>query len=84
MFTCKVERVSDEEEIEGDIQTINHILPLPLKESDNTLVNLEFRKGICVLDFSIKADMQWPKHDKLPLMEVNSLIRKSFSSFVKS
>ena len=51
---------------------MNKILPLPLKESLRTLVNLEFLNGICVLFLSIKADMQCPKQDKLPLIDVNS------------
>jgi hypothetical protein len=32
------------------MQTINTILPFPNKQSLKTLVNLEFLKGICVLD----------------------------------
>ena len=67
-----VEKVSALEEMEGEIQTIKLILPLPLNVSLNTLVSLEFLKGIWVLVLSTKAEIQWPKVDKLPLIEVNS------------
>ena len=45
-FTCNVESVSDADDTEGEIQTMNQIFPFPLKESDKTLVSLEFRNGI--------------------------------------
>lgn len=79
-----VENVSALDDIEGDTHTINSIFPLPLNESLNTLVNLEFLNGICVLVLSINADIQCPKHDKLPLIDVNSYICNSFSSGVRS
>ena len=50
---------------------MNRILPWPSKESLNILVNFEFLKGIWVRDLSIKADIQCPRHDKLPFMLVN-------------
>jgi hypothetical protein len=53
-----VEKVSALLEIEGDMHTMKLILPLPLRASLNTLVSLEFLKGICVLDLSMRADMQ--------------------------
>ena len=81
-ITCKVDNVSADADIEGEMQTINQIFPLPLKESDKTRVNFEFLNGICVLFLSINAEMQCPRVDKLPFMQVNSLILSSFSSFV--
>jgi len=53
---------------------INLIFPCPSRESLSILVNFEFLKGMCVLDFSMSAEMQWPRHDRLPLMLVNSKI----------
>jgi hypothetical protein len=41
-----VEKVSELELIDGDIQTMNTIFPFPLNESLSTLVNLEFLKGM--------------------------------------
>ncbi len=70
-MTCNVERVSDDEETEGEIQTMNQIFPFPLNESDRTRVNFEFLKGIWVLDFSIKAEIQCPRHERLPFILVN-------------
>ena len=69
---------------DGLIQIINLILPWPKSESVNILVSLEFLKGIWVLDFSIKADIQCPKQDKLPFILVNSWILISFSAADKS
>ena len=63
---------------------INLILPCPSSESLNILVSLEFRKGMCVLDLSISAEMQWPRQERLPLMLVNSCILIYFSAAVKS
>jgi hypothetical protein len=63
---------------------INLIFPCPSKESLRILVNLEFLKGMCVLDLSINADIQWPKHERLPLMLVSSWILISFSAAVRS
>ena len=62
------------------MHTINVILPFPLRESLKTRVNFEFLKGIWVLYLSINADMQCPKLDKDPFMQVNSYILISFSS----
>lgn len=39
---------------------------------------------MCVRDFSIKAEIQCPRHDKLPLILVNYWILVSFSNAVKS
>ena len=82
--TYNVENVSALLETDGEAQTIKLIFPLPLKASLKTLVSFEFRKGMWVLDLSIKAEMQCPRVDKLPLIEVNSCICSSRSSFVKS
>jgi hypothetical protein len=46
-----VENVSALALTEGEMQTINFILPGPTKESLNILVNLESLNGICVRDF---------------------------------
>ena len=54
------------------MQIINLIFPCPRSESLKILVNLEFLNGIWVLDFSISADIQWPRHDKLPFILVSS------------
>lgn len=78
--TCSVEKVSELEEIEGDMQTMKIILPFPLSESLSTRVSLEFLKGMCVLDRSISAEMQCPRFDSDPLMHVSSWMRISFSS----
>ena len=65
---------------------MKQIFPFPLKESLKALrmdrllnvitiinlVNLEFLNGIWLLLGSINAEMQCPKVDKLPLIEVNS------------
>ena len=45
-FTYSVEKVSDWDVIDGEIQMIIVILAFPLKESLKTLVNSEFLKGI--------------------------------------
>ena len=66
------------------MQIINLIFPWPSNESLKILVSLEFLNGTCVLDFYIKADMQWPRHDKLPLMLVNYWIRIYFYAGVIS
>lgn len=67
-FTYNVENVSEFDEFEGEIQTINAILLFPLKESLRTLVSLEFLNGICVLFLSIRADIQCPRHERDPLI----------------
>lgn len=84
LANCKVENVSAEAVAEGLIQIMNLIFPCPRRESLRILVNFEFRKGICVLDFSINAEMQWPNDDKLPFILVNSWILISFSAVDKS
>ncbi len=71
-FTCKVEKVSELELIDGEIQTINTILPLPLNESLSTLVNFEFLNGIWVLVLSMRAEIQCPNEERDPLIQVNS------------
>lgn len=58
LANCRVENVSAEAEIEGLMQMINLILPCPSSESLNILVSFEFLKGMCVLDLSMRADMQ--------------------------
>lgn len=80
----RVENVSALLVIEGDTQTIKRILPLPLKESLRTLVSFELRNGIWVLFLSIRADIQWPKQERLLLMKVSSWMWSSFSSGVNS
>lgn len=55
LANCNVENVSADAVIEGDMQTISLSFPLPLRESLRILVSFEFLKGMCVLDFSIKA-----------------------------
>lgn len=66
-----MEKVSADAEIDGLIQIINLIFPCPNNESLRIRVNLEFLNGICVRDFYINADIQCPKHDKLPFILVN-------------
>ena len=51
---------------------INLILPGPIKDSLKILVNLEFLKGMCVLDLSIRAEIQCPRVERLLLMLVSS------------
>ena len=77
----KVENVSWFDVIDGEIQTIKLILSAPLREDYKTLVSFEFLNGMWVLYFSIKADMQCPKQDKLPFIHVNSCILNSLSSW---
>ena len=72
LANCRVENVSADAEIEGLMQIINLIFPCPIKESLKILVSFEFLKGIWVLDFSIKAEIQCPKQERLPLMFVSS------------
>ena len=74
----RVENVSNWADKEGLIQMMNLIFPWPNKESLKILVNFEFLKGIWVLDFYIKADIQCPKTDKLLLKLVNYWILVSF------
>lgn len=75
---CRVEKVYADAETEGLIQMINLIFPWPSNESLKILVSLEFLNGTWVLDFYIKADIQWPRQDKLPFMFVNYWIRIYF------
>jgi len=63
---------------------INLIFPWPSKESLKIRVSFEFLNGICVRDFSINAEMQCPRHDKLPLILVNYWILIYFYNAVKS
>lgn len=84
LANCSVENVYADAEIEGLIQMINLIFPWPKRESLRILVSFEFLKGIWVRDLSIKAEMQWPRHDKLPLILVNYWILIYFSAVVKS
>jgi hypothetical protein len=63
---------------------INLIFPCPNKESLRILVSFEFLKGICVLVLSMRAEIQCPRHERLPLMLVNSWILISFSAAVRS
>jgi hypothetical protein len=58
LANCRVEKVSAEAETEGLMQMMNLILPWPSSESLSILVSLEFLKGMCVLDLSMRADMQ--------------------------
>ena len=81
---CRVEKVSAEAEMEGLMQIMKRILPWPNRESLRILVNLEFLKGMWVRDLSMRAEMQCPKQERLPLMLVNSWIRISFYAAVKS
>jgi hypothetical protein len=80
----RVEKVYAEAEMEGLMQIINLILPWPSRESLKMRVSLEFLKGICVLDLSIRAEMQCPRQDRLPFILVSSWIRVSFSALVRS
>lgn len=80
--TWRVEIVSLVDSNEGEIQTIKQILLSPLKESRRTRVSFELRNGICVLLISVNAEIQWPNVDKLPLIEVSSTTRISFSSWL--
>ena len=72
------------EDIEGETQTINLILDAPIKESLKILVSLESRNGICVRDWFVKADIQCPNLDRLPLIDFNSAILIYFSAGGKS
>lgn len=80
LANCKVEKVSDEDESEGETHTMKVIFPFPERESLKTLVSFEFLNGIWVLFLSIKADMQCPNELREPLMHVNSAILISLSS----
>ena len=68
----------------GEQVTIKLVLELPPKLYCRTLVNLESLTGMWVLDCIVKADMQWPSFDKLPLMHLSSIIRISFSAWGRS
>ena len=72
------------EEIEGETQTISLILEAPIKESLRIRVSFESRNGICVLDWFVKAEIQCPNLDKLPLIDFNSAIFIYFSAWGKS
>lgn len=72
LANCRVENVSAEAVKDGLMQIMNLIFPCPKRESLRILVNFEFLKGMCVLDLSIRAEMQCPRHERLPLMLVNS------------
>ena len=84
LANCRVEKVSAEAETEGLMQMMNLILPLPNRESLRMRVSLEFRKGIWVLDLSIRAEMQWPSEERLLLMLVSSWMRISRSEGLRS
>lgn len=71
LANCRVEKVYADADTDGLMQMINLIFPCPSKESLRIRVNFEFLKGIWVLDLSIKAEMQCPRQDKLPLILVN-------------
>lgn len=58
--------------IEGEIQTISLIFPLPRSESLNILVNFDYLKGMWVRDCIVKAEMQWPSLERLPFMLLSS------------
>jgi hypothetical protein len=79
-----VVNVSDWADIDGDMQTIKLMRPLPLSVSESTRVSFEFRKGIWVLVLSMSAEIQWPKVERLLLIEVNSCTCSSLSSCVRS
>lgn len=68
---CKVDSVSFAADIDGDTQIISLSLPFPVKDSLKILVNLDYLNGMWVLVFSPNAEMQWPKLDREPLIEVN-------------
>lgn len=84
LANCNVENVYAEADTEGLIQITNLIFPCPRSESLKILVSLEFLKGIWVLDFSINAEIQCPKHERLPLILVSSCILTYFSAGVIS
>ena len=65
--------------MDGEMHTMNVIFAEPLNESLSTLVSFELLKGICVLFLSCSAEMQYPKVDKLELIDVSSWILMSFS-----
>ncbi len=71
LANCNVENVSADALSDWLIHIINLIFPCPNKESLSILVSLEFLNGICVLDFSIKAEIQCPRHERLPFILVN-------------
>ncbi len=71
LANCNVENVSADALSDGLIHIINLIFPCPSKESLSILVSLEFLNGTCVLDFSIKAEIQCPRHERLPFILVN-------------
>lgn len=66
-----MENVSADELNEGLIHITNLNIPFPSNESLRIRVNFEFRKGIWVLYFSIRDEMQCPRQDKLLLILVN-------------
>ena len=60
--------------MDGETQNMKVIFPVPDNESLKILVSLEFLKGMCVLFLSIRADIQCPSVDRLPLIDVSSYI----------
>ena len=64
----RVEKVSAAAEVEGLMQMMNLIFPCPRSESLRIRVSFEFRNGIWVLDLSIRAEIQCPRQERLPLI----------------
>ena len=58
--------------MEGETHTISLILEGPNNDYLKILVNLESLKGIWERDWLVRADIQWPSFDRLPLMDFNS------------
>ena len=68
---CKVDNVSLAADTDGDTQIINLSLPLPVKQELKILVSFDYLNGIWVRVLSPKADMQCPRLDNEPLIDVN-------------
>ena len=55
------------------------ILEGPSRDYRSIRVSLESRNGMCVLFSLVRAEMQWPSLDRLPLMHLSSVSRISLS-----
>ena len=67
------------EAIEGETHIISLIFDDPISDSLKIRVSLESLKGIWVLDWLVKAEIQCPNFDKLLLIDLSSAILTYFS-----
>lgn len=59
-------------ETDGETHTISLIFDDPKRDSLNILVSLESRNGMWDLLWEVKAEIQCPNLDKLPLIDLSS------------